>query len=55
MSANKSDEETEMVLVPRLPTREMIEAAYEAALAEDAATVWNRMIEEWISVQKDKL
>jgi hypothetical protein len=37
-----------MVLVPRRPTKEMIEAAYWAALDENAAGVWARMIEAWL-------
>ena len=43
-----------MVLVPRKPTSQMIEAAYEAALAEDAAWVWDKMIESWLhNIGKD--
>ena len=34
----------EMVLVPRKPTKEMLEAAYYAAEDEDAAGVWEHMI-----------
>lgn len=41
-------EETEMVLVPRQPTKEMVEAAKYDALAEDAAAVWETMIVEWL-------
>lgn len=50
MCANYSEESTnqEMVLVPRRPTREMIEAAYWAALDEDAEGVWRHMIEAWL-------
>jgi hypothetical protein len=33
-----------MVLVPREPTKEMLEAAWADALAEDAAGVWRAMI-----------
>jgi hypothetical protein len=32
------------ILVPRLPTKKMLDAAYYAALAEDAAEVWKEMI-----------
>ena len=57
MNANKSEDdraEPEMVLVPRKPTSQMIEAAYEAALAEDAAWVWDKMIESWLhNIGKD--
>jgi hypothetical protein len=34
------------VCVPIVPTTEMVEAAYWAAHAEDAARVWNEMISE---------
>lgn len=53
MDANKS--EIEMVLVPRHPTKEMIDAAWADALAEDAEGVWNRMIESWLSGQEGKV
>lgn len=43
--ANNS--EPEMVLVPRKPTKEMLEAAWAAAHAENAAEVWQEMIEAW--------
>jgi hypothetical protein len=33
------------VIVPRVPTKEMIDAAWASALAEDALGVWNEMIE----------
>src|ERR1035437_10523215 len=35
----------DMVLVPRVPTKAMVEAAWAEALAEDAAGVWQVMIE----------
>ena len=37
----------EMVLVPRIPTKKMLDEAYYAALAEDAGAVWEAMIEEY--------
>lgn len=37
----------EFVLVPRKPTFEMLRAAKDAALAEDAAWVWDEMIENY--------
>ena len=40
-------QQEEMVLVPRNPTPEMIYAAKDCALAEDAAAVWIAMIEEF--------
>jgi hypothetical protein len=43
------NDEREMVLVPRIPTAEMIEEAWAAALAEDAEQVWRVMIETWLS------
>ena len=36
---------TEWALVPRQPTKEMLERAYWSALAENAAGVWESMIE----------
>jgi hypothetical protein len=54
MDAN-NDSKTELVLVPRLPTKEMIEAAYWDALGEDAAGVWKAMIEAWLSSQEREL
>lgn len=35
------------VLVPRIPTKEMLEAAWADALGEDAKGVWQAMIEEY--------
>ncbi len=46
--------EVEMVLVPRKPTAEMIEAAWASALAEDALGVWEAMIENFEDEDKDK-
>lgn len=39
----KNDDE--WVLVPRHPTREMLDAAWASALAEDAEGVWVAMID----------
>ena len=39
----------EMILVPRKPTKEMLYAASDAALAEDAEWVWESMIESYQS------
>ena len=44
----------EMVLVPRTPTPEMLEAAYYAALDEDAAAVWRAMVEAWLQAKSGK-
>jgi hypothetical protein len=38
---------TDMVLVPRVPTKEMIDNAWAAATAESAPDVWKDMIEAW--------
>lgn len=54
VGVNRSDAEriastidrTGYVCVPRDPTQEMIEAAWASALAENAAGVWSRMVEE---------
>ena len=45
-----SDKDTgeEMVLVPRLPTKEMVEAAWAYAHDEDAVGVWRAMIDAWL-------
>ena len=42
-------DKSEMVLVPRRPTPEMIDAAWADALAEDAGGVWKAMITNWLS------
>jgi hypothetical protein len=55
MGAEFSSVETEIVLVPRNPTKEMIEAAWADAMAEDAEAVWKRMVECWLSSQQRKL
>jgi hypothetical protein len=40
------------VIVPRAPTKEMMEAAWADALSEDAAAVWSSMIESAESTRK---
>jgi hypothetical protein len=47
MGANNSEDEIEMVLVPRVPTKEMLDAAWADAHDEDAAGVWRAMIDAW--------
>lgn len=42
-------QEIDYILVPRKPTAEMIRAAWDAALAEDAAWVWEEMIQSYVS------
>jgi hypothetical protein len=37
----------EMVLVPRIPTAAMLEAAKDEAMAEDASAVWREMVREF--------
>lgn len=49
------DKEREMVVVPRIPTKEMIEAAWASALAENAEGVWQSMIDAWLSRQDGEL
>ncbi len=39
----------EMILVPRKPTKAMIEAAWASAQDEQAALVWKDMIDAWES------
>ena len=36
--------QSEYVVVPRVPTREMVDAAYWSAFGEDAKGVWEAMI-----------
>lgn len=43
MTGQKDD----MILVPREPTKAMIEAAYDCALAEDAKAVWDAMLSQY--------
>jgi hypothetical protein len=45
--------QSDMVLVPRRPTAEMLHAGWASANEEDAAGVWRDMIEEWESTMKD--
>lgn len=54
MSVNidREENQTEMVLVPRHPTKEMIEAAWADALGEDAKGVWGSMIDHWLKQRK---
>jgi hypothetical protein len=37
-----------------VPTKAMLEAAYEAALDEDAAGVWDAMVLAWVQAKKEK-
>ena len=39
-------------LVPRVPTKQMIDEAWAEALGEDAVGVWKSMIETWERVSK---
>lgn len=45
----ESEDENEMVLLPRNPTQAMIDAAWAAANAEDAGEVWHDMVEAWLN------
>ena len=57
MGANysKMGNETEVVLVPRKPTKEMLKAAWADALGEDAFGMWNSMLEAWLNGQQRKI
>ncbi len=44
----------DLILVPRKPTPEMVYAALDGALAEDAETVWTAMIEEYENSTKER-
>jgi hypothetical protein len=52
MCQRQAGDQVEMVSVPRIPTKEMLEAAWADALAEDAGAVWKSMIEAWLSQSK---
>ena len=47
-------QEQEMVLVPRHPTKEMLEAGWYEAHDEDAAGCWREMILAWESSVKER-
>jgi hypothetical protein len=47
-------QESEYILVPRIPTPQMLEAAKDEAMAEDANAVWREMIDEYERSQKLK-
>jgi hypothetical protein len=44
VTGQQEKEESDFVLVPRQPTKEMLEAAWADALGEDARGVWQSMI-----------
>jgi hypothetical protein len=37
----------------RIPTKEMLDAVHYAALSEDAVAVWEKMIEAWLSQNRE--
>jgi hypothetical protein len=47
-------QDEEMVLVPRNPTKEMLEAGWYEAHDENAAGTWRDMIEAWELSQKQR-
>ena len=47
MSTVTGQQQDEYVLVPRKPTKAMLEAAWADALAENAEGVWRSMIENF--------
>jgi hypothetical protein len=51
---DKGPKAVDLITVPRIPTRAMLEAAYWAALNEDAEAVWDSMIASWIQSNKGK-
>ena len=53
--ADEESAKIEMVLVPRHPTKEMLDAAYWAIHSEDGVAVWEKMTEAWLEVQQRKL
>ena len=44
----------EMVLVPRNPTKEMIDSAWAYALDEDAGAVWKEMIRAYEALEEKR-
>lgn len=46
-------EQSKFVLVPRIPTEEMLKAAWADAHDESAIGVWESMLEAWESSVKD--
>lgn len=52
MNNTVTGQDEDFVLVPRNPTKEMLEAGWADAHEEDAAGVWKSMIEEWESTHK---
>jgi hypothetical protein len=50
MGADTDEQEVEMALVPRILAKEMLNAAYDNALGEDAAGVWNDLVQAWLEV-----
>ncbi len=47
-------QQEDMILVPRIPTAEMLEAASDEAHAENAAGVWKYMIAEYELTSKQR-
>ena len=46
--------QTNMVLVPRRPTAEMLQAGWASANEEDVEGVWRDMIDQWESSRKQR-
>lgn len=46
------DETPEMVVVPRVPTEEMIEAAYWANIDDDIIGIWQAMVDCWLETKQ---
>ena len=46
--SERQGSDNEMVLVPRVPTKAMLDAAWADALGEDASGVWGSMIAAWL-------
>lgn len=48
VSVTPDERTSEMLVVPRHPTKEMVAAAWASALDENAAGVWEAMITAWL-------
>jgi hypothetical protein len=47
--------EQEMILVPRRPTKEMLDAAYWPNIDDDIEGLWEAMVDCWLRNQQGKL
>lgn len=53
IEAHYNSGDTRLMLAPRTPTEEMLDAAWESALAENASGVWESMFNAWCIAHKE--